>query len=173
MKKLNRSIKFDGIIIDAYESTFQTQDKLLRIEQVEHPGGVCVAAINDEGNCLLVKQFRFGVEKDLIEFPAGLIEPNEDPILTALRELEEETGYRAKEIIDLGFIYTSPGYSNEITYLYYAKDLEYVGTNFDENEEITQVEIPLDTLIQMCDEHRIADAKTIALTYKLRTMNQL
>lgn len=172
MKKLSREHKFDGIIVDAYESVFETDGKKLLIEQVEHPGGVCVAAMNDEGNMLLVKQYRFGVEKDLLEFPAGLIEPNEEPSKTALRELQEETGYKAKHIEDLGFIYTSPGYSNEITHLYYAYDLEYIGTNFDENEDITQVEIPFETLLQMCDEHRIPDAKTVALIYKIRNLNQ-
>lgn len=170
MKKLSKTKRFSGILIDVYESIFEHKGNPLRIEQVEHCGGVCVAATNDEGMLLLVKQFRFGIEQDLLEFPAGLIDKNESPEACAIRELQEETGYKAKSLIDLGKIYLSPGYSNELTHLFYAKDLSYVGTNFDDTEDITQVEIPLDTLIQMCDEHRIEDVKTLALAYKLRQL---
>lgn len=172
MKKIDEKLKFKGIIIDAYESQFKHEGKSLRIEQVKHPGGVCIAAMTDDHTVLLVKQYRFGVEKDLVEFPAGLIDPGEDPQNTALRELQEETGYKANHIESAGHIYLSPGYTNEVTHLYIAKDLEYVGTNFDENEVIHQVEMPLETLINLCDTHKIHDAKTIALAYKLKRQDQ-
>lgn len=168
MKKLKTDLKFKGIIIDAYESQFKNGEKNLRIEQVTHPGGVCVAAITKDNTVLLVKQYRFGIEKDLIEFPAGLIDPGEDPMDTARRELQEETGYLAHHIEGVGHLHLSPGYSNEITYLYFAKDLEYVGTNFDENEEITIIEIPLETFYDMCDTNQFTDAKTVALAYYLQ-----
>lgn len=173
MKKIDETLKFKGIIIDAYESQFKHHDKHLRIEQVKHPGGVCIAAITDDNTVLMVKQYRFGIEKDLVEFPAGLIDPGEEPQNTALRELQEETGYKAKHIESAGHIYLSPGYTDEVTYLYIAKDLEYVGTNFDENEVIQQVEMPLNTLIDLCDTHKITDAKTVALAYKLEKKSQL
>ena len=166
MKKINEKQSYNGIIVNAYVSSFEHDGKMLKIEQVRHPGGVCVAALKDD-KFLMVKQYRFGVEKSLLEFPAGLIDPNEDPMNTALRELQEETGYEASTIIDLGHLYLSPGYSDEITYLYFAKDLHFVGTNFDENEDIEMVEVPLETLIQESKDNRISDAKTIALIHKV------
>lgn len=172
MKFSNEELKFKGIVIDAYHKDYQNKDKTMRIEQVIHPGGVCIAAQKNDGSFLMVKQYRFGIEQDLLEFPAGLIDPNEDPKNSALRELQEETGYQAKHIESLGHLFLSPGYSNEITYLYFAKELEYVGTNFDENEDITQVEKTLDELIFLSDTHQIQDAKTLALIYKLQRLNQ-
>lgn len=173
MNEINNNKKFEGIIVDVSHSEYKNDDKSMMIEKVSHPGGVCVAAMIDEGKLLLVKQYRFGVDEELIEFPAGLIDPDEDPKDTALRELREETGYEAGEIIECGKLYLSPGYSNEITYLYFAKDLTFVGYDFDENEEITQVTMTPDELIQLCNNHSISDAKTVALAYKLKTLRQL
>lgn len=170
MNELNNNKKFEGIIVDVSHSKYQTEDKTLTIEKVSHPGGVCVAALKDDGKLLLVKQYRFGIDEELIEFPAGLIDPNEDPKNTALRELREETGYMANQITSLGKLYLSPGYSNEITYLYFAQDLTFVGYDFDENEEITQIEMTPSELYTLCDNHTITDAKTVALAYKLKNL---
>lgn len=167
MKKINKSLKFEGIIVDAYESYFEHNSKILTIEQLVHPGGVCIAATHDNKNFFMVKQYRFGVEEEMLEFPAGLIDPHEDPIDSAKRELQEETGYEAKTIVDLGKVYMSPGYINEVSYFYYATDLVFRGTNFDENEEIELIEMPLEKILHMCDTNEIKDAKTVALAYRV------
>jgi ADP-ribose pyrophosphatase len=162
MKKITSQRVYQGLIVDVLEAKFQFNDKILNIEQVTHPGGVCVAAkVGD--HYLMVKQYRFGVEKPLIEFPAGLIDPGEDPQDSALRELEEETGYRAQSIQSLGSAYLSPGYNNEEIYFYLATDLSYVGVNFDENEDIEIIKCTLDTLNAM----ELKDAKTLALLHRI------
>lgn len=162
MKKITGQTVFQGLIIDVHKSKFEYDNKVLNIEQVTHPGGVCVAAKLDD-HYLMVKQYRFGVEKQLLEFPAGLIDPGEDPEKTALRELQEETGYEAQSIVSLGSAYLSPGYNNEEIYLYLASDLRYVGTNFDENEDIEILKYTLEELNTMA----LQDAKTLALLHRI------
>lgn len=164
MKQLSKKKKHNGIIIDVYESHYELDGRTIPIEQQTHPGGVCVCAITEDNELLLVEQYRFGVDEYVLEFPAGLIEEDEDPKLTALRELQEETGYEASYIEDLGEFYLSPGYSNEIIHLFFAKDLKYVGTNFDENEVIETFKISLDKMKDDLDNHLIKDIKTAYLT---------
>lgn len=162
MKKLTAKKVYQGLIIDVHKSEFQHNDKVLNIEQVSHPGGVCVAALLDD-TFLMVRQYRFGVEKSLLEFPAGLIDFGEDPMESALRELQEETGYKATSIMSLGSSYLSPGYNDEEIHLYLAQDLEFVGTNFDENEEIEIIRYTLAEINAM----ELQDAKTLALLHRI------
>ena len=158
MKKL----KYNGLIVDVYQYEKDKQT----IEQVIHPGGVCVAAITPNNTLLFVKQYRFGVEKPLLEFPAGLIEPNEDPKVTALRELEEETGYLANHIETLGSYYLSPGYSSEIIHLYFAKDLKKTSQNLDIFEDIEVIEMDL----KRAFAYDFKDIKTVLLLQKVKEL---
>jgi len=158
MKKL----KYNGLLVDVYQYEKDKQT----IEQVIHPGGVCVAAITPNNTLLFVKQYRFGVDKPLLEFPAGLIEPNEDPKVTALRELEEETGYLANHIESLGSYYLSPGYSSEIIHLYFAKDLKKTSQNLDLFEEIEIIEMDLNRAFA----HNFKDIKTELLLQKVKEL---
>ncbi len=158
MKKL----KYNGLIVDVYQYEKDKQT----IEQVIHPGGVCVAAITPNNTLLFVKQYRFGVEKPLLEFPAGLIEPNEDPKVTALRELEEETGYLANHIKTLGSYYLSPGYSSEIIHLYFAKDLKKTSQNLDLFEDIEVIEMDL----KRAFAYDFKDIKTELLLQKVKEL---
>ena len=130
-------------------------------EIVEHPGGVCVAAITDKNEMLLVKQYRAGVKDVLLEIPAGKLENGEDTELCGRRELEEETGFRAGTFIKAQEIYLSPAYTEEKIYLYVAKDLYKGKVNLDEDEFIEVVAIPIDKLKRMVAENKITDAKTI------------
>lgn len=93
-------------------------------ECVRHPGGALCIPVTSDGKLVLVKQYRFAVEGRLLEFPAGTIEPNEDPAETVKREIEEETGYRAHRWQKLGQFFLAPGYSDEIIYAFLALDLE-------------------------------------------------
>ena len=153
------TLKYKGIIVEVH----QKHNGVHPIEQVKHPGGVCVAALTPHGTLLFVKQHRFGIEKDLLEFPAGLIEPHEDPQLTAIRELEEETGYLAKTIHDLGRFYLSPGYSNEVIHLYYAHDLVKTKQNLDPFESLEVIEIPYEEALNL----QFEDIKTELLIQKI------
>ena len=158
MKKL----KYNGLLVDVYQYEKDKQT----IEQVIHPGGVCVAAITPKNTLLFVKQYRFGVEKPLLEFPAGLIEPNEDPKLTALRELEEETGYFANHIKSVGTYYLSPGYSSEVIHLYFAKDLKKTSQNLDIFEDIEVIEMDLKDALA----YDFMDIKTELLLQKVKEL---
>ena len=156
------AVKFKGVIVDVYHD----HNGLHTIEQVKHPGGVCVAALTPSNTLLFVKQYRFGIEKDLLEFPAGLIEPDEAPHITALRELEEETGYKANHIQSLGTFYLSPGYSNEIIHLFYAEDLIKTQQNLDPFESLEVIELPFEEAINTS----FKDIKTELLIQKIKSL---
>ena len=97
----------------------------------------------------------------LFELPAGKLEPGEDPFEAAKRELEEETGYCANKWTDLGYVYTSPGYSDEKLYLYKAEDLEFTHCHPDEGEIIQAFEYKYDDVLKMINKGEINDAKTL------------
>lgn len=93
-------------------------------ECIRHPGGALAVPVTPEGKLVLLRQYRFAVQGRLLEFPAGTVEPGEDPEETIKREIEEETGYRAHKWQRLGKFFLAPGYSDEIIYAYLAQDLE-------------------------------------------------
>lgn len=93
-------------------------------ECIRHPGGALAVPVTPEGKLVLLRQYRFATQGRILEFPAGTIEPNEDPAETIKREIEEETGYRAHKWEKLGQFFLAPGYSDEIIYAFLAQDLE-------------------------------------------------
>lgn len=131
-------------------------------EIVKHPGAVAVIPITDEGKMIVVKQYRKALERTIIEIPAGRIEPDEDPKVTAIRELEEETGYGAKEVTYIQSFATSPGFADEIIHLYAAKGLYKVENpaDGDEDEFIEQFEITIEEAEAKVANGEIYDAKT-------------
>lgn len=130
---------------------------------VRHPGGVAIVAFTDEDNILVVEQFRKPFDEKFLEIPAGKIDPNEDHLISALRELEEETGYTSTNMEYLGKIAPSPGFCDEYVHLYKATDLKsrnkFVS---DEDEFITIKEYPLKKIRELIFKGEITDAKTIA-----------
>lgn len=143
-------------------------------ELVKHPGAVAVIAITKEGKIVLVKQYRKPLERSLVEIPAGKIEPDEDPKRTALRELEEETGYTTKDLTYVTSFYTSPGFADEIIHLYYANDLEVLKEKVagDEDEFIEIIELSLEEAEQYVQEKQIYDAKTVYAILYLKLMEK-
>jgi len=135
-------------------------------EIVEHPGGVGIIPINEKNEVLMVRQFRKPVEDICLEIPAGKLNYGEDPYACGLRELEEETGYKAKKVESLGSFYSTPGFSNEVLYLYMATGL-YKGELKPDEDEFVEVEaIPLETLYEMVMKGDIRDAKSIIAILK-------
>lgn len=134
-------------------------------EVVEHSGGVVILPYLDKENIILIKQWRYAANQELIEIPAGKLEKNEDPFECAKRELIEETGYEAQNWESLGFIYTSPGFCNEKLFLYKAWNLEFKGTHFDEFETIENLITPINQAIKMVNLGQITDAKTICALF--------
>lgn len=130
---------------------------------IKHPGACAIIAFLDESSIILIEQFRKPLEKNILEIPAGKINKNEEPILCAHRELEEETGYKAKDMTYLGSIATAPGFCDEIIHLYKATDL-YIGTKSCDEDEFTQVKIVhLDEVKRMIKQGEIIDTKTISI----------
>jgi len=135
--------------------------RLAEREVVLHPGAVAIVAMDDAGRLLLVRQYRYPVGRELLEIPAGKLEPGEEPASAARRELEEETGYAAGNLESLGVFYTSPGFSNEKMYLYLATDLRPAAGKRDEDEFLALVRMSLSEARQKVRTGEILDAKTI------------
>lgn len=159
---------FSGKIISVQVDTVELPNgnKTTR-ELVRHPGAAAVLPIMGD-KIVVVEQYRKPFEKFLIEIPAGKLDPNEDPLVCAARELEEETGYQAGSIRLLNKFYTSPGFADELLYLYVAEQLVAGPSKPDEDEFLAVQAITLDEALQLIDEGRIADAKTIMAVYAWR-----
>lgn len=136
---------------------------------VRHPGGAVIGAINDRDEICLLKQWRHAIGKSIWELPAGCIEVGEPPLETAKRELEEEAGVTASEWHDLGKIVSTPGFSDEVLYLYCAKGISDGQQKFDDAEIIDTHWIALDKALEMARNGEITDAKTLALLMRLKT----
>ncbi|MGA8264057.1 MAG: NUDIX hydrolase [Ignavibacteriaceae bacterium] len=163
----NSEIKFQGKVFDLKvdEIVYESGNKGIR-EVAVHPGGAVVVAVKDKGKIIFVKQFRYPLERSLIELPAGKLEKNEDPMKCAIRELEEETGYKTGKIEKLGSIFTTPGFCTEELYIYLAKDLESGNHNREEGESGMQIlEYSLDEIEEKIKTGEIKDSKTICGIY--------
>ncbi len=139
-------------------------------EVIEHRGGVCILALDDENNCYFVEQYRYPFEKVILEAPAGKIDADEIPLNCAKRELKEETGLIAEKFISLGCIYPSTGYTDEIIYLYLAKNLTQEDMSPDEDEFLNVIKIPFTHVIDMITNNKICDAKTVAAVLKAKQL---
>jgi ADP-ribose pyrophosphatase len=133
-----------------------------RREIVEHSDCVAIVALDAGDNVLLVRQFRKPVEQMLLEIPAGGVEPDEEPLACAYRELREETGYLAGKMEHLGGFYTSPGFCTEYMHLFLATELRRGETDMDYDESIELVRIPLSKAVELIASGEICDAKSIA-----------
>jgi len=134
----------------------------VRREVVEHPGAVTIIAFDDQERLLLVRQYRHPVGRDLLELPAGTFDPGDDPETCALRELQEETGYRPGHLERLGGFYLAPGYCTEYQNVFLATGLTKSRLPPDEDERIELVPLPLEEVLRMVEAGEIEDAKTAA-----------
>jgi ADP-ribose pyrophosphatase len=165
----------EGRIINLREDVVQLPDgREAKREIVEHKGAVCIVPVLPDGRVVMVRQFRKPTESDLLEVPAGGLEPGENPIECARRELMEECGYQAGKITPLFEAYLAPGYSTELMYGYLAEDLTPCDTDPDEDENLEIEVFTLDELLPMIDEGSLRDAKTISALlclYRRRVSN--
>ena len=146
--------------------TIRLPNGIEREKVIVHPSNaVAILPLNGD-RCKLLKQYRYAIDQYIFEAPAGTMEPGEEPLVTARRELIEETGFTAQTIVPKGFIYTTPGYTDEKIFLFEARDLspskEY---GKDEDEVIEVVDIATGDLIDMIQNGTIVDAKTICLIH--------
>lgn len=167
MEYFEKTIKekeiYNGNVISLKLAEVEMPNKIKSLrELVYHPGGVGVLAYLDENTIILVKQFRKPFEKCMFEIPAGKLEKGESPEVCGKRELEEETGYKAKYFTYLGKIMSSPGFCNEIIYIYKATGLYNGNIGGDEDEFISIHKLKKDKVIKMIKNGEITDAKTIS-----------
>ncbi|NSL50436.1 NUDIX hydrolase [Calidifontibacillus erzurumensis] len=132
-------------------------------EIVKHPGAVAIITLTSENKLLLVRQYRKPLDRVIYEIPAGKLEPGENPLDCAKRELEEETGCTSASLIHIQSFYTSPGFADEIIHIYYADQLvkQANGPGLDQDEFLDLVEVTLEEAHQLIKEQKIYDAKTV------------
>lgn len=135
--------------------------KLAMREVVEHVGAVAVVPVTNEGEVLMVRQYRHPVGEILLEIPAGKLDPGEEPDHCIERELLEETGTVAEKTSLIFSFYTSPGFSDELLHIYVAEGLTYRGQQLDEDEFLELQRVPLEEAVEMIVRGEIKDAKTI------------
>jgi ADP-ribose pyrophosphatase len=166
---LQERLRYQG-----YKYTFVCQrmrfpgDKEGEREYLIHPGGAVVVPVTAAGKFVCIRQYRFAVGSYIYEFPAGTLEPGEDPEDTIRRELEEETGLRGHRWDHLGEFYLAPGYSDEVMYAFLARDLEPLENPpaQDDDEDITVVEFSPEELVDRIQNTADLDAKSIACFYR-------
>lgn len=153
---------FDGKILHLYRDDIELPNgQPAERELIRHVGAVCVIPITDDGCAVMERQYRYPVDRVLLEIPAGKLDSkSEDHEAAARRELEEETGYRAKELIPLGMFYPACAYSDETIWMYLAKGLERGERHLDADEFLDVELIPLKELVKQVLAGEIPDAKT-------------
>ena len=139
-------------------------------EVVEHPGGVAILPLFDDGTVSIVRQFRYPFQEVVTELPAGKLEKGEDHRPAALRELEEEVGATCGKLTYLGCLYLSPGFSTEVLHMYLAQELQQGPSHPDEDEFLETVRVPFSTLVQQVLSGEIVDAKTVATVLKTKLL---
>jgi ADP-ribose pyrophosphatase len=160
--KIKSTQLLDGKLLKVYRDRVRLPDGgESEREWIDHPGAAAVVPLLQNGDVILVRQFRYPVGHDFIEIPAGKIDvPGESPLEVAHRELEEESGWRAGTLIELGAFHMAIGYCNEIIHCYLGRDLEHVGSNLDRDEFLEVIKVPFSEAIDMVIDGRITDAKT-------------
>ena len=160
-KTKSSEIVYEGPVFRVRKHVVETRGGDSIRDIVEHSGGSILVAITDEGKILMVRQYRKALEKPLLELPAGKLDPGEDPEVTAVRELQEETGYTASSVKFMLTFYPTCGYSSETLHIYICRGLTPGETSWDDTECMDILEYDADELLDMIMKNEIRDAKTI------------
>lgn len=168
-KTIDKSTVYEGVIVRVRRDRAElVNGSIVGREVVEHPGGVSVIPVEDDGTVWCVRQFRYPFGREMLEIPAGKLERGEDPYECAVRELSEETGLSADEMIYLGPCCTSPGFSTEVLHIYLARGLHSGKMHLDPDEFLNVEKYKLSELEDMVMKGEIDDAKTIIAVLKAR-----
>jgi ADP-ribose pyrophosphatase len=155
-RKVQRGAQFE-LVTEAIELP---NGRTVDLDLVRHPGAAAVVPFLDENRILMIRQYRFATGGEILEIPAGKLDPGETPETCAARELLEETGYRAGRLEKLGAIWTSPGFTNEVIHLYSAFDLEVAEQQLEPDEIIELVPMTLTQALETVRRSAIFDAKS-------------
>jgi ADP-ribose pyrophosphatase len=160
--RVTSDLIYRGQIINLRVDTVTYAGKTVTREVIEHNGGVIIACQPESDKVVLVKQYRYALDQEIIELPAGRLDKGEVPVLAAQRELEEETGYQAKKWKQLTTMYSAPGFCDELLYFFHAVQVFLSTKKTDEDEETEVIVLSVKEAWQMVINGQIADAKTIA-----------
>ena len=165
-RRISSKLVYDGKLLKVRSDTVRLPDGgTAGREWIEHPGAVAILAVTDAGELVMERQFRYPLGRDMIEVPAGKIDPGEDPLATAKRELVEETGYSAAEWSHVATIHLAIGYSNEHIEIYLASGLKLEKAKLDDEEFLEVFTLPLATALAWVREGRITDAKSVSCLF--------
>ena len=177
-KTLSSEKIFTGRVISLQVDEVELPNgKTSKRELIKHPGAVAIIALTPENKLVLVEQYRKALEKSIVEVPAGKLEKGEEPLTSAERELEEETGYECEKMEHLISFYTAPGFCDELVHVFLAHNISKKenAAGLDEDEFVELLELTLEEAEQLMDEGKICDAKTAYAVQYLqlkRTLNQ-
>ncbi|NBI66047.1 NUDIX hydrolase [Pseudoflavonifractor sp. 60] len=170
-RRVHSDTIFEGKIIKVTKDQAELPDgSLASREVVNHPGGVCVLALDEDSNVTLVKQFRYPIQQLLLELPAGKLEYGEEHGPAAVRELSEETGLEASEWTYLGYMLSSPGFCTEKIHMYLARGLTRKKQHLDEGEFLDVLAVPFEELIRQVMDGTITDGKTVTAALKTKVL---
>jgi len=173
-KTLSREEKFQGRIFSVHvDKVLLPNGNTSTREVVEHVDGVAVLPLDERNNVLTVTQYRYVFGRDLLEIPAGKLDPGEDPVTGALRELKEETGAVPDTFLPLGRILPSPGCFSETLHLFLAKGLHMEAQHLDPDEFLRVERVPFAEMVHRCLNGEIQDAKTVAAVLKAKVQLDL
>lgn len=154
---------FRGRVFNLERLTVRLPDEKLHFfDMVRHPGAVVILPLDDQGQIWFVRQYRLGAMQELLELPAGTLEPGEKPEVCAAREIREETGLAAGKLVKLGEFFMAPGYTSEYLHIYLGTDLHPAPLEGDADEFIHPEAISLEKVKDMVKEGVIRDGKTLA-----------
>lgn len=172
-RKLGHKLVYKGHIVDFYEDKMElANNNIVNWDYIQHNGAAAIVPYDNDNKIIMVRQYRIGADKPLLEIPAGGINKGEDAYTAAVRELTEETGYKANEVAHLIDVHSAPAYTSECVYIYYAKDLYKAERNLDDDEIIDVEKYDIDELIEMIMKGYITDGKTIAGIFAFKKVLQ-
>lgn len=173
-KTIRREDKFQGRILSVHVDTVLLPNgNTSTREVVDHVDGVAVLPLDERNNVLTVTQYRYVFGRTLLEIPAGKLDPGEDPVTGALRELKEETGAVPDTFLPLGRIIPAPGCYGEVLHLFLAKGLHMEEQHLDPDEFLNVERIPFSEMVHRCLNGEIEDAKTVAAVLKAKVQLDL
>ena len=172
-KTLSSEVIFEGRVITLTNDVALLENgETAGREVVHHHGGACILPYFEDGTLCMVRQFRYAMQQELWELPAGKLEKGEDPFLAAQRELEEECGVTAERFINLGVLYPTVGYDSEKIYIWAAKGLKPTSQHLDDGEFLDVAALPFDDVLQMVMTDEIRDSKTVTAMLKYAWLRQ-